>query len=245
MSEADRIVSEYARRRAEIEPELYAPANPAVVFIRQALERAVTDELRRAGALPLAERRILDAGCGGGQWLADLETWGAGRERLAGLDLVSERVEAARARLPGADIRRGDAAALPWEDGSFDLVLQSMMFSSILDPAVRTTAASELARVLAPGGLVLWYDFFTDSPRNPNVRGVGRRELRRLFPGFDVRWRRVTLAPPLIRLLVPRARPVAAALQALKLLDTHALAVLRTGAGRLPSGGPARKRRGR
>ena len=119
------------------------------------------------------------------------------------------------------------------------------MFSSILDPAVRATAASELARVLAPGGLVLWYDFFTDSPRNPNVRGVGRRELRRLFPGFEVRWRRVTLAPPLIRLLVPRARPLAAALQALKLLDTHALAVLRTGAGRLPSGGPARKRHGR
>ena len=117
---------------------------------------------------------------------------------------------------------------LPWDDASFDLVLQSMMFSSILDPSVRAAAASEMARVLRPGGLVLWYDFFTDNPRNPNVRGVGRRELRELFPGFELRWRRVTLAPPLIRLLAPRARPLAAALQALKLLDTHALALLRT-----------------
>jgi SAM-dependent methyltransferase len=227
VSEAERIVSEYGRRSAELEPERYAPTNPAALFIRQSVERAAVAELRRAGALPLAGRRILDAGCGSGQWLADLETWGASREQLAGLDLVAERVEHARARLPGADIRLGDASELPWEDASFGLVLQSMMFSSILDPGVRAAAAGELARVLEPGGLLLSYDFFTGSPGNPNVRGLRRRELAELFPGFELRWRRVTLAPPLTRLLAPRARPLATALQSLRLLDTHALAVLR------------------
>jgi ubiquinone/menaquinone biosynthesis C-methylase UbiE len=131
--------------------------------------------------------------------------------------------------VPGADIRHGDASELPWEDGRFDIVLQSMMFSSILDRAMRERAARELARVLRPDGLVLWYDFFTSSPRNRGARGVGRRELEQLFPGFEVRWRRVTLAPPLIRLLAHRARPVASALQALRVLDTHALAVLSRG----------------
>ena len=97
---------------------------------------------------------------------------------------------AARARLPGADIRLGDASALPWEDASFDLVLQSMMFSSILDAGVRAAAARELARVLAPGGLLLSYDFFTGSPGNPNVRGLRRRELARAVPGL-----RAALAP--------------------------------------------------
>jgi hypothetical protein len=42
-----------------------------------------------------------------------------------------------------------------------------------------------------------------------------------------MRWRRVTLAPPLVRLLVPRLRPLAAGLQALRVFDTHAMAVLR------------------
>lgn len=227
MTEAERIVAEYARRQAELEPSRYETTNPAALFIRQTVERAVVRELDRAGALPLAEHTILDAGCGGGQWLADLETWGARRERLAGIDLVPERVEAARARLSGADIRLGDATKLPWADGSFDMGLQSMMFSSILDPAVRRAAADELARVLRPGALVLWYDFFVDSPRNPNVRGIRRRELAQLFPEFDIRWRRVTLAPPLVRLLAPRVRPLAAALQSLRLLDTHSLALLR------------------
>lgn len=236
MLETDRIVSEYARRSVEIDPELYAATNPAALFIRQTVERKLITELALTGALPLADRDILDAGCGAGQWLADLETWGASRERLAGLDLVPERVEEAQARLPGADIRAGDAADLPWDDASFDLVLQSMMFSSILDPDVRNAVAQEMTRVLRPGGLVLWYDFFTDNPRNPNVRGVRKSELRELFPEFDLRWRRVTLAPPLIRLLAPKARPIAAALQALRLLDTHALALLRTRASQLPSG---------
>ena len=156
MNEADRIVADYARRGAEVEPERYAATNPAALFIRQTLERALIGELRRAGALPLTGRRILDAGCGAGQWLVDLETWGAPREGLAGIDLVPERVERARSRLPGADIRHGDASRLPWEDGRFDIVLQSMMFSSILDASMRTGAARELARVLRPNGLVVW-----------------------------------------------------------------------------------------
>lgn len=176
---------------------------------------------------PLAGRRVLEVGCGAGQLMADLETFGARRDRLAGIDLVPERVAAAQARLPGADIREGDAASLPWEDGRFDVVLQSMMLSSVLDPAVRTAAAREMGRVAAPDGLVVSYDFFVRSPGNSGTRPVSKSELASLFPGFSMRWRRTTLAPPLVRLLVPRARPLASGLQALRLLDTHALAVLR------------------
>lgn len=226
MSEADRILAEYARRAEEVPAELYAPTNPAHLFIRQSLERALVRMLGEAGALPLVGKRVLDVGCGYGQWLADLETLGAERRLLAGIDLVPERVEKARARLGGADIREGDASELPFESGAFDLVLQSMMFSSILDASVKRRAAAEMARVLAPGGLVLWYDFFVNNPRNPNVRGVGRREVEELFPGFDLRWRRVTLAPPLLRALAPRLRPLAGALQSLRVLNTHALATL-------------------
>lgn len=227
MDEAERALADYRRRDSEPAAERYAPANPAHLFIRHGIERALLGVLGRAGLLPLAGRRILDAGCGNGQWLADLETFGAERELLAGLDLVPARAERAAARLPGADIRRGDASALPWEDGEFGLVLQSMMLSSVLDPGVRRAIARESARVLAPGGAVLSYDFFVPSPGNKGVRPLRRRELEELFPGWSVSWRRVTLAPPLVRLLVPRARVLASGLQALRVLDTHAMALLR------------------
>lgn len=227
MTEADRIRAEYGRRADEIADERYSAAQPAALFIRQTVERAALAALGDAGALPLGDRRVLDVGCGEGQWLVDFETWGARADRLAGIDLVEERAVACRARVPAADVHAGDASALPWPDGSFDVVLQSMLMSSVLDPAMRSAVTGEMARVLAPGGLVLWYDFFVDNPRNPNVRGIKRDELAGLFDGFEIAWRRVTLAPPLVRALVPRARFLASGLQALRVLDTHAVAVLR------------------
>jgi ubiquinone/menaquinone biosynthesis C-methylase UbiE len=224
--EADRIREEYARRASAIPADRYALTATENLLAMQELERRAIAALGRAGVLPLGERRVLDVGCGGGGWLARFESWGAQRERLAGIDLVEDRASDAQARLSGADIRVGDATALPWEDDSFDVVFQSMMFSSILDADVRAAAAAEMARVLAGGGVVLWYDFFVSEPRNPHVLGIGRRELRRLFPGWGLRLRRATLAPPLARAVAPRSRPLAAALTALRVLDTHYVGVL-------------------
>jgi SAM-dependent methyltransferase len=182
--------------------------------------------LRSAGMLPLAGRRILDVGCGIGQGLADFETWGASRNHLAGIDLLADRVAAARARLPGADLRVGDASSLPWDSDAFDIVFQGTMFSSILEPSMKATVAREMARVLAPGGAIAWYDFFVDNPRNRAVRGIGRRELASLFPGFDLRLRRITLAPPLARRLAPRAPLLALLAEELRVVNTHYVGLL-------------------
>ena len=229
MAEAERIAAEYARRGATIPPDRYSPATPAQLLLRQSRERAVLAALRRAGMLPLAGRRILDVGCGAGQWLADFETWGADRDGLAGIDLL-RRPDRRRARAPDSrrrPARRATRAGCRGRPARFDVVLQSTVFSSILDPAMRTAVADEMARVLAPGGVILWNDFFVDSPGNRAVRGVRRREVAALFPGFDVDLRRVTLAAPIARVIAPRSQLAAIALEALRVLDTHYLGVLR------------------
>jgi SAM-dependent methyltransferase len=194
---------------------------------RQSRERALLGLLRAAGRLPLSGQRILDVGCGVGQWLADFETWGARRELLAGIDLLPDRVDAARARLAGADVRCGDASSLPWDSGAFDIAVQSTVFSSILDDRMKAAVAAEMARVVAPAGVIVWHDFFVDNPRNRAVRGIRRRELQSLFPGFQLRLRRVTLAPPLARLIAPRSARAALVLEDVRLLNTHYLGLLR------------------
>jgi len=80
--------------------------------------------------------------------------------------------------------------------------------------------------VLGPGGVVLWYDF-TLNPRNRDTRGINRDELRVLFPGLRPRIRRVTLAPPLARLIAPRSWLAAELLERVPVLRTHLLATLR------------------
>lgn len=237
--EAARILAEYARRRRELPWDFYSPFRPGVLFAKQRRVRAVLDLLRREGLADLRERRVLEIGCGRGDWLADLETWGAKREHLAAIELDPARGREAQARFaawrgedgellaPGADVRIGDASRLPWVDGSFDVVIQSTALSSVLQPEVRRAIASEMARVLRPGGVILWYDLRVDNPRNPGVHGIRAADIRALFPGYRLRLRRITLAPPLARRLVPVSWWAAGLLERMVFLNTHYLGLFR------------------
>jgi SAM-dependent methyltransferase len=194
----------------------------------QGRERRLLALLARHGmAERLGGARVLDVGCGSGGLLVDMLRYGARADYLAGVDLMPERIEQARGRLPAADLRCASAAELPFADGSFELVCQVLVFSSLLDPATARRVAAEMRRVVRPDGLIVWYDLRRNNPRNPKVRGVGRAEVAALFPGCAVESEAVTLAAPLARLLAPRAWPLAEALEWLPPLRTHLLAAIR------------------
>ena len=86
--------------------------------------------------------------------------------------------------------------------------------------------SAEMLRVLRPGGFMLWYDFFVNNPSNPDVRGVGKSEIARLFPGCDIELARITVAAPLGRAI---ARPpyIYATLAACRIFCTHYLGWIR------------------
>ena len=121
----------------------------------------------------------------------------------------------------------GNAASLPYPAASFDIVLQSTVFTSVLDGDLRRLIASEMLRVLTDDGLIMWYDFYDGHPRNPDVRGITRREIRRRFPDCEVSVERITLVPPVARLISPWSVAVCAALEAVPLLCTHYLGAIR------------------
>jgi len=183
--------------------------------------------LRRYGFHPLGDYRLLDVGCGDGRTLRQFVQWGARPERLAGIDLRADAIRHATALAPQMDLRCGPATELPWPDASFDIVCQHTVFTSILDESQREKVAAEMDRVLRGGGVILWYDFMYNNPSNPNVRGVKKKELRALFPGFALHLRRITLAPPLARWLPGAILPVLyPLLNATLLLRTHYLGLL-------------------
>lgn len=220
--EIERILKAYARRSDRGAEGRYTRFEPAHLFQSQTLERALLKLLQREGYTTLAGLRILDAGCGSGAWLHDLGRYGAQSENLIGVDLrVSPNWRTGQSRCVAAA-----ADLLPFPDRSFDLVCELTMLSSVLDRAMRRDIARELQRVLRPSGALLWYDF-TVNPLNRDTRGIGSRELSGLFPGAKIRAKRVTLAPPLTRLLAPRSWPVCTALEQIPWLRTHLLAILR------------------
>jgi ubiquinone/menaquinone biosynthesis C-methylase UbiE len=234
--ETDRVLREYAARDADQRlAGRYRLTNPSHLFQIQQRERAILALLVRHGlADRLGHARVLDVGCGTGGLLVDMLRYGVRPDYLAGIDLVPERLATARERLPAADLRRGSADCLPYADATFDLVCQMTVLSTVLDQEMRQRIAAEMVRVLRPDGLIVWYDLRWQNPRNPGVRGIGAREVAALFPGCTHARRSITMAAPLARVIVPRARLLAEALDYLPVLHTHLLAGIRPVGGASP-----------
>lgn len=114
------------------------------------------------------ERRVLDAGCGigyGSNMLAD-----AGAAEVVGVDIAEPVIEAAsQAAARRVSFRTGDVAALDFPTDAFDLVV---CFETIEHVEDAEAALDELARVLAPGGLLLISSPNRDRyvPGNPHHR---------------------------------------------------------------------------
>jgi ubiquinone/menaquinone biosynthesis C-methylase UbiE len=227
VADADRVRDAYARRDAQGHDARYSLLDPANLYLYQRRERAFVELLHRLHLTDLSQTRVLDVGCGSGDVLRDFVRYGADPANLAGIDLLPERIDRARELCPPAiDLRAGDATALPYRDASFDLVLQFTLMSSVLDAVIRRRIAAELTRVLRPGGAIIWYDFIWN-PLNRDSRGIGMREVRRLFPGCAVDGGRATLAPPISRRLARVSWTLCRALEAIPPLRSHYMLAIR------------------
>jgi ubiquinone/menaquinone biosynthesis C-methylase UbiE len=225
MNEEDRIRLAYSRR---VDDEaIYSLFDSGQLFISQGLERELIKVLRQHGLPPLHHKKVLDIGCGIGWPLRKLVSLGAGPENLCGIDLRPGIVEEAKKISPNMDFRCGNAESLPYEDGSFDLVLQFTMFTSILDYGMKVNVAKEMLRVVKPHGIILWYDYFVSKPGNPDVKGIGKKEIIGLFPNCLLDFNRVILAPPIARAVAPYSFLVCYLLVKVPWLRTHYLAVIR------------------
>jgi hypothetical protein len=84
----------------------------------------------------------------------------------------------------------------------------------------------EINRVLRSGGAVVWYDFRMNNPFNPHVRGISRKGIRNLFPGFQSRLVSITLMPPLARRLGALTELLYPGFASLPFLRSHYLGLL-------------------
>lgn len=117
--------------------------------------------------------RVLDIGCGNGPLTIKLARRYPEAE-ITGLDYWGRNwdysIEVCRenARLSGAGERitfqQGSAASLPFEDGSFDLVVSNLVFHEVRDAPDKRVCIREAMRVLKPGGVFVLQDLFLLHP---------------------------------------------------------------------------------
>ena len=119
----------------------------------KAIAKRFIDMLRETG---FEKARILDAGCGGGDVLIKLEQ-ACPEAKMVGIDLSEPLLDMARAAAERAGVagrvsfQTGDVQAMPFEDGSFDVVISLNMLHYVDDPVAML---NEIERVLAPQGVL-------------------------------------------------------------------------------------------
>ena len=152
----------------------------------------VHERILRAAGLAGRARRALDVGCGAGASTAALVPVA---ERVVGVEPVPAMLAHHRSVAPDAEFVVGSAECLPFAAGSFDLVSAAGSLNYTHLPS----SLAEVARVLAPGGTFLLYDF-----SNGRSSATGDA-LARWFAAFERRypW------PPGWRPLDPRTLPLA------------------------------------
>jgi ubiquinone/menaquinone biosynthesis C-methylase UbiE len=140
----DATANHYGALWGGFSPEHYF--DEATALLRARFERNGFD------LAPLAGKRVLDGGCGGGRYSVALKNLGAGEVvgvdwSKQGIAVANERVK--QANIAGVTYRQADVLELPFKDGEFDFVFSN----GVLHHTYNTQRGiDELRRVLKPGG---------------------------------------------------------------------------------------------
>ena len=206
---------------------IWDPASPGYARLVESVQGSLIEQLVRA--VPQADATVLDLGCGTGS-LRGLATQAGIRANWIGLDLRADAIEVALHDYPDDAFIVGSADDVPLDGGSIDVIVAKLLFISLPSAAMEGAVASEIRRLLRPGGSLMWLDIRYSNPANPAVHGINRRRLRHLFPDWRVDVRSAGLLPPLARRL-GRSTPVTyPILQAIPPLRSHLVGRLQLGA---------------
>ncbi|MEZ5287913.1 MAG: class I SAM-dependent methyltransferase [Vicinamibacterales bacterium] len=157
---------------------------PGVSLVRDAAAGA------RGGGRPRG--RILDCGCGTGSNLAMLAPFGD----VSGFDLTWRGLSFARER-SGGRIAQASIGAIPFRSSTFELVTSFDVFQC-LPEEVERAAASEMARILKPGGAAVFNFAALEMLRGAHsvlaeeVRRYSRDRVVTLLEGAGLRVERLT-----------------------------------------------------
>lgn len=214
-NEVERIRSVYG----DYDGDKWSLANVGNELIRRERDESILGAVRAQGAIS----SLLDLGCGYGSLLGEINRLHLA-ETPVGAELLLDRCVAVAAR--SLHVANIDGASLPFRDSAFDVIIMMTVLSSVSRNGADATLMREVDRCLSNQGTIVMYDMRVPSP-NKNVCRVTKRYLKSQLPGFAIKSRSLTLAPPVSRRLTASTSGLYGPLANLGILNTHSLHLAR------------------
>ncbi|MDF2448117.1 MAG: Methyltransferase type 11 [Bacteroidota bacterium] len=195
MSLEKQVTDQYSKR---IQTEKLYSGGYYVTKVTEELESSIFELLNKEFS-DFKDLKFLEVGAGNGTNANMFLKFGFQLPNIYFNELLPERIKAIERNFPASKLFSGNAIEIDF-DTKFDVVFQSTVFTSILKPEDRKLLADKMMNLLNPGGIILWYDFIYNNPRNKDVRKVDLNEIKELFPASSgVAYKKITLAPPIGR----------------------------------------------
>lgn len=194
MNLEEKILSQYSKLGAGFGQLPYTPfAHHALCEREKQFKKLLTPRFKN-----LNDCTVLEVGAGSGDNLLFLNRAGVLRHNLYANEMMENRLGWLKENFLHENIFPGNILHAQ-VNRKFDIVMQSTVFSSILSEDDRMAVAARMRSLLAPGGVILWYDFKFDNPKNKEVKKVTKAQIHQYFEGASITFKKTTLAPPIGR----------------------------------------------
>ncbi|HEX5241719.1 MAG TPA: class I SAM-dependent methyltransferase [Tepidisphaeraceae bacterium] len=145
------------------------------------------------------DEQVLDIGCGRGAVLlavakrlphgkaVGIDIWRKADQSGNSIE-ATRRNAVAEGVADRIELQTADMTALPFEDGSFDLVVSSLAIHNVKGKENRRKAIAEAVRVLRPGGRLLIADIWSTALYCAELEATGMRDVTRRRLGWRMSW---------------------------------------------------------
>lgn len=178
-------------------------SNPEVLFQNLAMFASIVS----AFSMFSEDRKILkilDVGCGKGDYLMHWFNWGFDIKNLYGIDILEECIKNGQSQYPNFNLSCSDASEMDFDDVFFDIVFENCIFLQITDNELAEKIASQMLRVVKKGGFIIISDWRYGRNKKEHL-AMNKKRLTRLFNvGEDTTFIKSidgALAPPIGRFI--------------------------------------------
>lgn len=181
VSTPEKTAKLYAKREHELGRDRHHFWNREVLLQTLAYDASVISALRSIDIQP-SEATILDVGCGEGGSIVNYLRLGFDPSKIYGIDILEDRIQSARKKLPHIHFVLGDASEMDmFKEGQFDIVTGTGIFLAIPEEALAVRIAQEMLRIVKHGGHIVLAEWRYNKPGSFDYTAVTRKRISALF----------------------------------------------------------------